>query len=288
MDYVKDIFTQEYIEMLNALKLNISKNLTGSFAGNRRSRAKGSSIDFSDFRNYTLGDDIRRIDWNSYGRLDKLYVKVFEEERQSHVNIFLDISKSMDFGEKNKLFFGKVIAASIAYMAISKSDNVNIFTFHKKLELNIKNASTKNKLASIIEFLDSLEASEETDMEEAFSLSDKYGIRPGMGIFISDFLTKGDYKKVLLNLLYKKQKVSVLHVLSQEELMPDISGGIRLVDSENDAKLDIEIDTVVMEEYKKELTAFIEETEQFCKSRGIDYSLISSQEPYNKYLNKLR
>lgn len=288
MDYVKDIFTQEYIEMLNSLKLDISKNLTGSFAGNRRSRAKGSSVDFSDFRNYTLGDDIRRIDWNSYGRLNKLYVKIFEEERQASVNIFLDISNSMDFGENNKLFFSKVIAASIAYIAISKADNVNIFTFHRKLELNIKNASAKNKLASIVEFMDSLEASGETDMEEAFSLIDKYGIRPGVGIFISDFLTKGDYKKILLNLLYKKQKLSVLHVLSKEELFPELSGGVRLVDSENDSKLDIEIDPSVLEEYKKELTAFIEETENFCKSRGIHYSLMNSGDPFNKYLNKLR
>ena len=288
MDYVKDIFTQEYIEMLNSLKLDISKNLTGSFAGNRRSRAKGSSVDFSDFRNYTLGDDIRRIDWNSYGRLNKLYVKIFEEERQASVNIFLDISNSMDFGENNKLFFSKVIAASLAYIAISKADNVNIFTFHRKLELNIKNASAKNKLASIVEFMDSLEASGQTDMTEAFSLIDKYGIRPGVGIFISDFLTKGDYKKILLNLLYKKQKLSVLHVLSKEELFPELSGGVRLVDSENDSKLDIEIDPSVLEEYKKELTAFIEETENFCKSRGIHYSLMNSGDPFNKYLNKLR
>lgn len=279
MPALKEVFNQEYIGKLNNIKFNMSKSHTGSFSGNRRSKSKGSSLEFSDFRNYTLGDDIRRIDWNSYGRLDKLFVKVFEEERQSNINIFLDISESMDFGEKNKLFFSKVIAVSLAYIGLSQGDSVNIFTLNDNLKLEIGNASSRNMINKSIDFLASLSAKGETNINKAFENISKYRLRPGLSVVISDFLTS-DYQKAISSLLSKKQKLCAIHVLAKEEMNPEISGGIRLLDQENKGTMDIEIDDYVIGEYKKELNNHIKKIEVFCKSKSVNYILSQSDESY--------
>lgn len=287
MPSLKDVFSQDYLRKLNSIKFNISQNHTGSFSGSRRSRAKGASLEFSDFRNYNLGDDIRKIDWNSYGRLDKLFVRVFEEERQANLNIFIDISSSMDFGEENKLFYSKVIAASIAYIAFSSSDNVNIFTLNNKLELNIKNYSAKNMLGNMLDFLDGVKCLGETDFSAAFNTIGKYHLRPGLSVVISDFLTDKGFEDALLKLTYKKQRVCAMQVLSKEEAEPELSGGIRLLDMENHSALDIEIDEFVLDAYKKELHKHISNLEVFCKSKGIEYILAHSDIPYYQYLTKI-
>jgi len=122
---MSQLFDSEFLKKIQQLVITSKIVLSDGAGGNRKSRSKGSSIEFSDYREYSLGDDFRRIDWNAYGRFEKLFIKLFMEEREAHVHIFLDTSKSMDWGEPNKSFASRRLAAELSYISPSNYDKVS-------------------------------------------------------------------------------------------------------------------------------------------------------------------
>src|SRR5881394_1382124 len=114
---------------LEQFQLLAARRAKSSAKGERRSRARGQSVEFADYRNYTHGDDFRYLDWNLYGRLEKLFLKLYEEERELPVRIFLDASESMTFGEPRKFDFARQVAAAIGYVALSGFDRVSVIPF---------------------------------------------------------------------------------------------------------------------------------------------------------------
>ena len=151
MEDLKAIFTKEYIAKLERLSIGLTERLG---AVGHSGSAKGSSLEFSDFREYIPGDDLRRVDWNGYGRFDKLYLKLFLEEKQAAVNLFLDTSKSMDFG--GKIVMAKALAASLAYIAAGGGDRTQIFAFSEKTGAQKQGITKKGQLAETLDFLDGL------------------------------------------------------------------------------------------------------------------------------------
>ncbi len=144
------IFNGEFFENLNALKLNMQIPLDKGMSGGRKSRAKGSSVEFSDFREYMYGDDIRRIDWNAYGRMDKLFVKLFMEEKEGVFRVFVDGSKSMDFGKMNKSVHGRRIAAAIAYVVLNHLDRLYIGTMGRDGILMSKGLTGRQSFSKVL------------------------------------------------------------------------------------------------------------------------------------------
>ena len=162
MEDLKAVFTKEYIAKLERLSIGLTERLGAvGYSGGRKSSAKGSSLEFSDFREYIPGDDLRRVDWNGYGRFDKLYLKLFLEEKQAAVNLFLDTSKSMDFG--GKIVMAKALAASLAYIAAGGGDRTQIFAFGEKAGAQKLGITKKGQLAETLDFLDGLEPGGGTD-----------------------------------------------------------------------------------------------------------------------------
>ncbi len=268
---VTSLLTKEFMNRLEALRLDIKRNVKSGYAGIRRSSAKGNSLEFSDFRDYAMGDDIRRVDWNSYGRFDKLFIKLFSEEKQSTINVFLDRSKSMDFGSVNKGIYAKLFAASIAYLTLKSADKFNVFAYDKSISLEKTNTSAKNMFPTIVKFLDELSLQGETMLNKSISSIKNHRLTEGVSFIISDFFSLDGYDEAIKILQSKGQDVILIHVLANEEVEPSLDGGVRLFDSETNEFVDIYMNYDIINKYKQSLQSFKDGIVSFCKSRNVTY-----------------
>lgn len=287
MGELKKSITKEFMSSLEGINLFLSGRMNNTaLSGTRKSHAKGSSLEFSDFREYTLGDDIRRIDWNSYARFDKLFMKIFEEEKQADINIFIDMSNSMS-EEFEKSIFSRQIALAIAYIALKNTDKVNIFTFGDGVNYKKLKISSISKFHEIVDFLDNVDNNGTTyilkSVKEAFH--DIKG--KGVAYIISDFFSDDGYAEGLGFMLYKKQQISCIHTLSKMDTEPDIYGNVRLIDSEGiNQYADIFISPLIIENYKKELNEFKNKLSEFCLKKGIKYTYADTKDNVSKIVLK--
>lgn len=268
MEDLKAIFTKEYIAKLERLSIGLTERLGAvGYSGGRKSSAKGSSLEFSDFREYIPGDDLRRVDWNGYGRFDKLYLKLFLEEKQAAVNLFLDTSKSMDFG--GKIVMAKALAASLAYIAAAGGDRTQIFAFGEKAGAQKLGITKKGQLAETLDFLDGLELGGGTDYLRA--IRERSGLGRGVSIILSDFLSEQAPWDAVKLLQEKKQEVYLLRILTPEEIEPQRGGMVRLVDSETGEMRDLELSDHAVSAYKQALRQQESALREFCWQRGAGY-----------------
>lgn len=268
MEDLKAVFTKEYIAKLERLSIGLTERLGAvGYSGGRKSSAKGSSLEFSDFREYIPGDDLRRVDWNGYGRFDKLYLKLFLEEKQAAVNLFLDTSKSMDFG--GKIVMAKALAASLAYIAAGGGDRTQIFAFGEKTGAQKQGITKKGQLAETLDFLDGLEPGGGTDYLRA--IRERSGLGRGVSIILSDFLSEQAPWDAVKLLQEKKQEVYLLRILTPEEIEPQRGGMVRLVDSETGETRDLELSDHAVSAYKQALRQQESALREFCWQRGAGY-----------------
>ena len=279
----------EFLHKLEQLELVSRKIIVGRMKGERKSRRKGSSVEFAEHRNYTVGDDLRHIDWNVYGRLDKLFLKLFLEEEDLHVYTLLDTSLSMNFGTPTKLHYGKQIAAALAFVGLVNHDRVIMDTFAGKLDLGIPSVRGRSQMWRVIDYLERLSASGESDLKTA---AREFAIRhagKGVVVVISDFLDKNGYEDALRYLLARNMDIYVIHLLSQEEVEPEIVGDLRLEDVEDDDVTEITMSAPLLKRYKDNLNSFVGGLKDWCTKRGIMYIFTTNQYPFDRLiLNYLR
>ncbi|EKQ51408.1 MULTISPECIES: DUF58 domain-containing protein [unclassified Clostridium] len=251
------IFNEDFFRKLNKINLNINLRLSNGAQGGRKSKAKGASVEFSDFREYVPGDDFRRVDWNAYGRLDKLFIKVFMEEREGVFNFFLDKSKSMDFGQFNKRNKALQIIGALSYIALNNLDRVYINVADEENLSLLRGGTGKKGFQMILKELESIEFNGTTKLSEAIvkrKLNNK-----GVSIIFSDFFNNeglDSIEKGLKYLAYKKQQIVLVQILAEEEINPSIEEEVTLVDSETGEKIKLNLNYKLIEAYKKALKDF--------------------------------
>jgi uncharacterized protein (DUF58 family) len=279
----------EFLHKLEQLELVSRKIFVGRLKGERKSKRRGSSVEFAEHRNYSVGDDLRHIDWNVYGRLDRLFLKLFLEEEDLHVYTLLDASLSMDFGKPTKLRYGKQVAAALAFIGLVNHDRVLVDTFSASLEQGLHGIRGRSQMWRIVQYLDRLEASGSSDLTAA---AREFAIRhagKGVVVVISDFLDKRGYQDALRYLLARNMDIYVIHILSHEEVEPDLVGDLRLLDSEDEEIAEVTISAPLLKRYKDTLNAFVGGLKEWCTSRGITYIFTTNQYPFDKLvLNYLR
>src|SRR4029078_2112956 len=197
----------DFLHKLEQLELVSRKIIVGRMKGERKSKRKGTSVEFAEHRNYAVGDDLRRIDWNVFGRLDKLFLKLFLEEEDLHVYTLLDTSLSMDFGTPTKLHYGKQVAAALAFIGLVNHDRVILDTFASKLDQGIPSVRGRSQMWRVIQYLEHLSPSGETDLKSA---AREFAIRhagKGVVVVISDFLDKHGYEDALRYLLARNMDI---------------------------------------------------------------------------------
>ena len=278
-----------FLHKLEQLELVSKKIFVGRMKGERKSKRRGSSVEFADHRNYSVGDDLRHIDWNVYGRLDKLFLKLFLEEEDLHFYTLLDTSLSMDFGEPTKLHYGKQVAAALAFIGLVNHDRVVLDTFASNLQLGLSSIRGRSQMHRVVGYLDKLGASGASDLTAAVkSFAIKHAGK-GVVVLISDFLDKRGYEPALRYLLARNMDIYVIHVLSQEEVEPELVGDLRLVDAEDDDETEISVSAPLLARYKANLNAFVGGMKEWCTQRGITYIFTTNHNPFDKLiLNYLR
>ena len=276
------IFDTEFLKKLNNISLRATITMNQGASGNRKSKVKGSSVEFSDYREYSMGDDFRRVDWNAYGRFDKLFVKLFMEEREAMVNIFIDSSKSMNFGEPKKSIAALRIAGILAFLALNNLDRVSLNSIREGTLKKSASLMGRNMFNQCITFLQELEFSGKTTLSDAIKkreLSSR-----GISIIISDCFSQGNMDEIIKYLSFKRQQVVIIHILSPEELNPEFSGELRLIDSETGLAKNISVTASILKKYNNQLDLFTNRIKDSCSKMGAAYVQVSSSESMEKVL----
>src|SRR5512142_151188 len=268
------LFDESTLRKLNQLTLVASRVRAGAIKGERRSSRRGSSVEFADYRNYTPGDDLRRLDWNIYARLDRPFIKLLEEEEDLAVHILVDGSQSMDWGEgeAHKFSYARRLAAGLGAVALASGDVLTIGLLQRgSLAAEFGPSRGQASLTRLFDFLDGLEAGGETQLNLAMR---EYSIRPrraGLVILISDLLTPEGYEAGLRQLLGRGHEATLVHVLSPDELDPPLAGDLQLVDCETSHAQDVSLDGGLRTQYRARLPAWIQATQLDCRKHGVRY-----------------
>ncbi len=261
-----ELLPPELLARLERLELVSRKVFRGRLKGERRSKRKGQSVEFADFRNYVPGDDLRFVDWNLYARLDKLYLKLFLEEEDLHVYFLVDSSPSMDFGDPSKFFAAKQVAAALGFVGMCRGDRVRIDF------LGSENKSSpvlrgRSQLYRMLDFIDSAEPNQVFDLTDAIK---RFCLRAGgrgIVVLLTDLMDKTGYESALRLLVGQQMDVFVLQILSPEEMEPDLAGDLKLVDCEDADEAEISVSNAVIKRYKATLANFVEQARKFCAAR---------------------
>ena len=272
---VKLVIDEAFLAEVESLQTLLRNNVAGMFGGNHQSRSFGSSCEFADYRDYVAGDDVGRIDWNVYARSEKLYQRLYLDERQMHTKIYVDASRSMEYGTPEKAEMALKLAATFAYLSISEMDKVSIYAVRgTEVEEIITGMVGKDSYLNCINRLNEVDFGGEVSLSEAIVKS-KIGMGDGYSILISDFLTDEDYERAIDKFAECKRDVLCLQVLCREELNPQFRGKMHFFDAENVKNtFRKKIDRDRINAYKEALRFVTERIKNYCESRGGFYRLV--------------
>lgn len=272
----------QFLARLEQLELVSRKIFLGRMKGERRSKRKGQSVEFADYRNYVVGDDLRFLDWNLFARLDRLFIRLFMEEEDLHVYLLIDNSLSMDFGTPSKLHFAKQVAAALGFIGLVNMDRVVIEAFNDHLTQSLPAIRGRRSLWRMLDFLQKLEPAGPSDLRRALRTFSMKCSGKGIVILLGDFMDKGGYEDAFRFLLARQLDIYVIQVLSQEEIEPEIVGDLKLVDVEDDDVAEITVSAPLLKRYKQNLAAYRAGIHEFCTRRGISYLFTSNQVPFDR------
>lgn len=284
----RQIITDSFISRLEAIVFNMKTAMSGFFGGIHKTKSYGSTVEFADFREYTLGDDLRRIDWNLYSRFEKFFIKLFTDERQMHIQIFIDCSASMAFNKSNKDEFAIQAAAALGYLAVQNMDKVSFKLIHgDKAEDLCGVVSGKNQFIRVLNQLENIKFYGNAQIDKAIIGCENPGYSDGMTIIISDFLSDDSWKSGVDFLLYRHREVMLCQVLDQQEVSPTYKGRNYLLDVEVDNRMDdshlkLNITKSDYEAYLKALYDYLKDIQAFVNKRGLSYLHGISNEPVEK------
>lgn len=262
--------------------------MAGDIQGERRSPRRGSSVEFADFRPYTVGDDIRQIDWNLYARAERFYLKLFVAEEELTVHLIVDTSASMDWGTPNKLRYARQLAAAFGYIALSNLDRVTVTAFGasgsgSQHAAALPGVRGKRGAVPLFGFLQRLNASPGGDLGKACHRYIQTARTPGPLLLCSDLLDPG-WKDALSALSSRPFEITVMHTLAPQELEPDLDGDFKLVDVESGTPVEISADLDLLRRYREHLAAWRAEVESFCSGRGITYLPVDTSVPIEEFV----
>jgi uncharacterized protein (DUF58 family) len=280
-----NLLSPQLLAQLERLELVSRKIFRGRMKGERRSKRKGQSVEFADFRNYVSGDDLRFIDWNLYARLDKLFLKLFLEEEDLHFYTLIDASASMDFGQPTKLHFAKQLAASLGFIGLCRADRVRIEAIGASRRNPGPVLRGRKSLWRMTEYLNTIEPQMNVPLVQGIKDFCLRNSGQGILVLITDLMDKQGYEPALRFLLAQKYDVYVIHVLAPEELEPEVKGDLKLIDCEDRDVAEISVSRPLLDRYKRTLAAFVDGAREYCTRRGMTYLMTNSQTPVEQIVS---
>jgi len=284
-----DLLDSKFMARLDALDIVSRKILQGKLQGEKRSKRRGAGVEFADHRPYVIGDDLRFVDWNIYGRLEQLFLKIFLVEQDLSVQVVLDVSASSATGEPSKALAIKRLGAALSYVAMVNNSRVSLSLFADGVVGQLANMRGRNYIGRMAEFL--LDADCEGPSSFAKACRQLTASRTGSGVMIvvSDFFFKEGYDEALRRLMSRHYDLYCIQMLSPQEVSPTLSGDLKLIDVEDLDDAEITMSAALLDYYKKNLAAYCAELQAFCRKRGATYALTDSGKAIEPFmLNYLR
>jgi uncharacterized protein (DUF58 family) len=273
------LLSNEALGRLEQLRINASRRFTNKSRGEHLSGKGGQTIEFSDYRDYAPGDEIRFVDWNIFARLNRPYMKVFEQEEEMHVVLLVDASESMGF--EGKLERARQLAAAFGMMGLLGSERVSAYAFNSSRGplAMLSPCTGRANLLRVFGFLERIEAGGEAPVEEGIETALKYHAGRGVALVLSDFLTFGDLRRGMNLLFSAGLEIFGLQILSPAEIAPDLSGDARLLDSETGETLDVSSAGRLLELYQEHRADYQKRLARLCRSRFGRFLSVSSAPP---------
>jgi uncharacterized protein (DUF58 family) len=265
------------LRRLEGLALQVRRAVTGQMGGERRSRKRGQSVEFADFRNYTPGDDFRLIDWNAYARLDRFMLRLFVAEEELPLSIFVDLSGSMDWGKPSKAETARRLAGAIAYVALAALDRVRLTIFADGPTSGGAPYRGRRAAGELFSRLQSFPVGGPTNYARLIWPIGRQ--RPGMSVVISDGLGEPGMDAALSALQRAQQEGAVLQLLAPQELNLDWSGDARLKDAETGVEREFTATPLTQGAYLRALTQRSNDLERTAHRRGLRFARLSTAEP---------
>src|SRR6478752_641105 len=273
------VFDEGFLRQLERLGVLMKQPVRGGLKGGRRSVKRGQSVEFADYREYTLGDDLRQLDWNVYARLEKLFVKLFVEEEDVTITFLIDASPSMAFGRPEKLLFAKRVAAALGYIALSGEDRVVVSALTGRTARRQGGLRGSGRVFRLLANLSAIQPAEgPTDLLASARHAGAMLSGRGVVVLLSDLLDPAA-DKVIRELAAQGSELIVLHILSPDELDPALEGDLRLVDSETGEGIDVTVDLATLDDYKARLAAWQDSLADLAAKRRASYVPLSSDVP---------
>jgi uncharacterized protein (DUF58 family) len=284
---VKEFFTPEFLGRLEQLSLESRRTFRSRVKGERKSTHKGQSVEFFDYRPYGVGDDLRYVDWNVFGRLDRLHVKLFLDEEDLRVHLLIDASASMAVG--GKLTHALRLAAALGFVGLAGLERVGVGVLRDRMGEGWPPARGRPRFVALLEFLSQVKPGGTTGLNRVLA---DYAIRSrelGVAIILSDLLDPTGYEAGIRALVERRFDVCVLHVLAPEEINPTFGGDLRLIDAETGEAREVTLDADALRGYRRRLQDFLDRAEGFCRAREIGYRRIVTDTPVEDFiLNELK
>jgi uncharacterized protein (DUF58 family) len=274
---------------LEQLMLVATHVRAGAMKGERRSVKRGTSIEFADYRNYAPGDDLRRLDWNIYARLERPYIKLLEDEEDLAVHLLLDTSSSMDWpqeGERshNKLLYAKRLFAALAYTSLNTNDRMMMTALTDRGLDHFGPSRGRGMSIAMLRFVHALKPGGITDLNAALRDYGMRGGRPGLCILISDMFSPTGFLEGMNTLLGKGYEIAIVHVLAPDEITPPLNGDLRLIDVETNMPQEVSVDADMRELYVRRLQEWRDSIRDECLRRGMHYFAVDTSEPWEKVI----
>lgn len=278
-----------FMARLDQLDVLSRKLLAGKLKGERRSKRRGQSVEFADFRNYVIGDDLRFIDWNIYARLDRLFLKLFLEEEDLALHVLIDTSKSTDYGTPQKLHYMKQVAAALGYVGLVNYNRVTISAIADGMPATTGAIRGRSRVAQMLSFVENLQPAGSGNLAEAcrrFALANR---SKGVCVVLSDFFDKNGFEAGLRYVAGGRYDLFAVQILSPQEIDPDLQGDLKLVDMEDADMAEVSITQPLLKKYKSNLNAYCLSLREFITRRGGAYLFSSTAVPFDTLvLNYLR
>ena len=275
----QELLPPDLLAHLERMELVSRKIFRGRMKGERRSRRKGQSVEFADFRNYVPGDDLRFIDWNLYARLDKLFLKLFLEEEDLHFYALIDASRSMSFGEPSKLDYAKQLAAALGFIGLCRADRVRISFLSSDRHQPSPVLRGRRSLWRMLDYVNSIQPEHDVPLAEGVKNFCLRNSGKGIVVLISDLMDKQGFESAFRYLIAQEMDTYVVQVLSPEEVEPDVTGDVKLIDCEDKDATEITASRPLLDRYQRTLAAFVESAREYCVRRGMGYVLANTDVP---------
>ncbi len=284
-----DLLSPRFMARLDGLDVVSRKMLHGRLQGERRSKRRGQSVEFADHRPYVVGDDLRFVDWNVYGRLGQLFLKLFQEELDLTVHVAFDRSLSMGHPTSDKYRFVRQLAAALGYVSLVHNNRVTVSAFSDRITGQVANLRGRARVPELTELMMTVDADGPSLFDTACKQLVASTPSSGVMLVLSDFLFKEGYESGLKRLIGRGHDLYVIQTLAPEEMSPSLSGDLKLVDIEDGDLSEVTVSSALIKQYKRNVNAYCNDLKGFCARHGAAYILASTDQPVDKLvLNTLR